>query len=296
MPLRIAFWNVHRRTEDDGPRHVDTTDLLVELVRTEQTDVLMLAEFHESRRVSLLEALNGAATPEFHMDSTPRFAVYWRDPVSLISPLPSGHHYALYRVSRPAEDDVLLAGCHLPCAMYADVITQASLAFELLASICAAESMSEHTRTAVVGDFNMDPYDPALVEPLLFNAVRLPNRALRGSRKIYKARRAFFYNPMWRYLGRPSSGMPPGTYRYEQDRRSIHWHVYDQVLVRPELLREGFFADDDVRVLTRVGSDSLLTRLRPDGNRLSDHLPVVLQLRDKVDRLPLKGSDRDGWD
>jgi hypothetical protein len=56
-----------------------------------------------------------------------------------------------------------------------------------------------------------------------------------------------------------------------------HWHIFDQVLVRPELARR--FDPNGVKILTEVGGHSLIrARGRPDGAGGSDHLPVIFDL------------------
>jgi hypothetical protein len=52
--------------------------------------------------------------------------------------------------------------------------------------------------------------------------------------------------------------------------------MYDQVLLRPELL-EGF-RPEQVRILSEIRGVSLLEQGRPDKRMASDHLPVMLEL------------------
>jgi len=82
---------------------------------------------------------------------------------------------------------------------------------------------------------------------------------------------------MWGHFGDGSIG-PPGTY---YDDRSGHvayfWNMFDQVLVRPDLL--DYFATEDVQILTDDGLEALLTRNgRPDSTMASDHLPLLFRL------------------
>lgn len=86
-----------------------------------------------------------------------------------------------------------------------------------------------------------------------------------------------FYNPMWRFFGDGCPG-PPGTYYYwRAEHECAFWYMFDQVLLRPDLLR--YFSDPDLEVLTTDGVSSFL---RPDGTpdpeAASDHLPVLIRL------------------
>src|SRR5689334_14978738 len=53
------------------------------------------------------------------------------------------------------------------------------------------------------------------------------------------------------------------------------WHTFDQILLRPELLRN--FDPSGLHVVTRVGDRELIRSHRID-DKLSDHLPIVIRL------------------
>jgi hypothetical protein len=86
-----------------------------------------------------------------------------------------------------------------------------------------------------------------------------------------------FYNPMWSFLGDASSG-PPGTYyRGPAGQVSFFWHMFDQVLFRPNLLPR--FDSGDLAILTSAGDQSLMTVEEiPDTAVASDHLPLLFRL------------------
>ena len=87
----------------------------------------------------------------------------------------------------------------------------------------------------------------------------------------------FFYNPMWSCFGDRETG-PPGTYYYDRaEAVNYFWNIYDQVLLRPELL-DGFDIDS-LRIVTSAGETALLDSSgRPDKAKASDHLPIVFSL------------------
>ncbi len=98
----------------------------------------------------------------------------------------------------------------------------------------------------------------------------------RQSRRLQKEKYRFFYNPMWNHLG--DRGDISGTFYFDSSEPLCYfWNLFDQVLLRPDLL-EGF-APEQVRVLTKVRGVSLLEADgRPDKAMASDHLPVLLEL------------------
>lgn len=82
---------------------------------------------------------------------------------------------------------------------------------------------------------------------------------------------------MWGLFGDATMG-PPGTYYHDRsDHVTYYWNMFDQVLIRPELL--GSFDNESLRILESDGENSLLSSLgRPDSSR-SDHLPILFEIR-----------------
>jgi len=88
----------------------------------------------------------------------------------------------------------------------------------------------------------------------------------------------FFYNPMWTLLGDRSNDSS-GSYYYDSGAPvNYFWNIFDQVLLRPELLAR-FVPERDIQILKSVNGTRLTNE--PDGRpnaRISDHLPILLNL------------------
>jgi hypothetical protein len=146
-------------------------------------------------------------------------------------------------------------------------------------ALAAAEEAAGHARTVLVGDLNMNPYDDGVVVTRGLHAV--PTRAIarREARRVKFESNVFFYNPMWRHFGERPEGHA-GTYYYSSPKaRADFWNIYDQVLLRPELLPH--FRDEDLEVLHNdsAAGVSLLRKGIPDHGGISDHLPILFRLQ-----------------
>ncbi len=86
-----------------------------------------------------------------------------------------------------------------------------------------------------------------------------------------------FYNPMWGLFGDNTPG-PAGSYYYRSStQRVFFWNIFDQVLVRPELVPS--FNVGSLAILSSDGSKSLLTNDDlPDTTSASDHLPILFRV------------------
>ena len=177
----------------------------------------------------------------------------------------------------PGRDEILLAALHHPSKLHWSNASQSAECYRVSSTIRGVEEEVGHRRTVLVGDFNMNPFEDAMVAATGLNAVMARMIAARETRTVLAHEYPFFYNPMWGHFGDAMEG-PSGTF---YDGRSEHvtyfWNMFDQVLIRPELLR--MFRNEALRILSVSGERSLLTaKGLPDASAASDHLPLLFRL------------------
>ena len=135
----------------------------------------------------------------------------------------------------------------------------------------------------VIGDFNMDPYTEAMIDPRCVGAVmcrqiaeRLPIRSF-GPQGFPKSPYPVFYNPMWNLLGDRTDGNQPGSFYNGGDNSdAATWHAIDQALIRPGLIKS--LPKGSPKILVHTGQSDLLTENGIIINDISDHLPLVISL------------------
>ncbi|MDQ6827790.1 MAG: hypothetical protein M3081_02880 [Gemmatimonadota bacterium] len=274
--MNFLFWNLNRRP---------LKDQLAAAVAELAVDVLILAE-NPVPSVELLTHLNRSLRPKFAYPRIPidRLTILARLPRRSLVPVLDSPGIAIRRLRAPLGPEILLVSVHLASKMYHSDADQALFATRLMLMVEDAETQVGHTRTVIVGDLNMNPFESGVVGAGGFHAVGSRSVAARGSRVVQGEARQFFYNPMWSHFGdRPPS--PPGTYYYSRATQvSYFWNMFDQVLIRPSLL--DYFADEDLSIVTHVGGLSLLDgRGLPDTEIGSDHLPLFFRLHTAEDRL-----------
>ena len=173
--------------------------------------------------------------------------------------------------------ELLIAAAHLPSKQDLSEESQVFEAVHFARLIEDAEKHCGHQRTVVIGDLNMNPFEAGMVAASGgLHAVGSRRVAERERRTVHQRPYGFFYNPMWAHFG--DRGETAGTYYYESGEPLCYfWNLFDQVLLRPALL-DGF-SHEQVRIVTTIGTASLLRDGCPDKEYVSDHLPVVVEVQ-----------------
>ena len=191
--------------------------------------------------------------------------------------------FAAFRVLRvPGLEDIILAAVHLLSKCNDRSPEQQRIECSDVAAMAAdLEKERRHTRTVVIGDFNVDPFEPGMLHADGLFAMIAFRDAEVGVRTIRQKSYQPFYNPMWSLYG-DIGGRAPGTCRFvHDDVNCAYWHMHDQVIVRPALGRQGIkveilqcYSDAHGKVmsLSNDAGDS------PDAESFSDHFPLLVTI------------------
>jgi hypothetical protein len=264
----FLLWNVHNRNRD----------LLVQsLVREHKIDVVLLVEYSPTKTASDLSNLlqrDGLVK----RSTSERFGVFARlsYPMTLSS-VTIGTRLELW--DRTADSGVSgrFALVHGLDRMNNDDGTR-RVFFRRVADFVKAAEVNSHRRSIVVGDFNAQPFESAVLSSDGLHAIGIRQESYQTSRviRLSDEREEFFYNPMWRLYGHVLAQDAGVATHYWQNRLAgeLFWHMLDQVVIRPEECVR--FPEGQIRILTTVGTVQLLAPNGiPDEKVGSDHLPVV---------------------
>src|ERR1700722_628543 len=266
--VSIAFWNLNRRP---------LQDLLATLVKSHAVDLLVLAENTIAPSIvlaSLNQVCPGYKTRPWSICT--KISVFTRFHASFLQPTEEDERFLICNLRLPARTEILLAMAHLSSKASFDDHSQLAECQLLSKGIRDAESKAGHGKTVVVGDLNVNPFEPPVAGALGLHAVMTRRLAMRNTRQIQNKEYRFFYNPMWRHFGERPDG-PPGTYYYGSSGYVTYfWNIFDQVLIRPDLIQQ--FRDEDLRILTSIGGTSLVGTSGQPSKVGSDHLPMIFNL------------------
>lgn len=269
IPFRLLFWNLGLTA---------TPAIVASLAKEYEPDIIVLAESRHINAAILVEALNIGSgflyQIPFSVDE--RFRFFVRMPLRRVRPVYDGPYLSIKHVRPVLGQDFLLAAVHLPSKLRLDAQEQASLCTRWIRSISEAEDRVGHCRTVVIGDLNMNPFEPGLVGAEGFHAISCRAVVSRKHRTVLGEKRSFFYNPMWSTMGDHSG--TPGTFYYGSGKAiNYFWNTFDQLLLRPDFAR--YFMHEDLAIAASAGGESLLNSKGTPDKRISDHLPIIATLK-----------------
>jgi hypothetical protein len=264
--MNLLFWNIKKKPLANEIKSLcdchdidilvlaenDMQDNYILPILNENTNRIFIAPFNPSSKISFYTRIHDF---EFIFDSP-----YWG---------------GIRKVTLPNGIEVLLVAVHIKSKCRSDEKEQAALSTRINSEIDRYENQQGHTRTIVIGDFNMNPFETGMVSADGFHAVMDKQTALKNSRVIQGQERKYFYNPMWSRLGDESEGSTGTHYYNSSGIIEYFWHTLDQVLLRPSLL--SFYHQNNLKVIDEINGQSLIKRGKI-SDKFSDHLPLFIKL------------------
>lgn len=174
--------------------------------------------------------------------------------------------------------DCNIVFCHLPSKLsIRGEFEQYEYANKIIEEILGLEA-EDGDNTVVCGDLNMNPFECGVAAARGFHAVMDAHTAQKQLRTIKGKSYKFFYNPMWTLFGDKGRGDVAGTIYYDHSEHlQYFWNMFDQVLIRPQLI--GQFDMAELKIISRDRNYSLLNQNgRINTIVYSDHLPIKFKI------------------
>ncbi len=266
--LIALFWNLNDKRRES---------LCANLARRHRVSFAIFAEC--PRPPELLKALNSSEEQvRYYWHRTGnRLTVFSRYSIRDFLHVDSTTRYSIHALFANTAHELILVSVHATSGLRVPVSEQDEELRALAKRISEIEMERGHTRTLIIGDLNADPFDRRVTSATGLHAQMSRTIAGQRMRRVKGVEYLHFYNPMWRFLGQQHP-LPQGTYyRRKAEHDTRFWHVFDQVLLRPDLL--PYFQDEDVSILLDDGVAAFQkTDGTPNPKIASDHFPILVKL------------------
>lgn len=272
--MNFLFWNIRKNENVFG--------IIRELVYSEDIDILMIAEYPNCSTDGLLNVINSNPALykyEHHEKQTQsdKIEIFTRFSANFITPLKDTQRISAKEItSTLLNHKITIVTCHFPSKVNMTDDQLSEYASDARDFIDEVEKQTGHQHTIICGDFNMNPFDNGIIKTKGLHAIM--DKSIAQKRKIATVRGKdypYLYNPMWELLG--NSEICGTMYYNSSDSINYYWHIYDQVLIRPDLIDS--FNIDGLKIITKTNQSNFLTLSGLLNKNISDHLPIKFNLK-----------------
>lgn len=257
--LKLMFWNLKNNGNEK---------LLVDIIRENSIDILILSEFESTNFKLVISELNNEFDLHPGYGACKKVILLARKSVEVIVRREQSR-YVLY--SCTIDDfSYVIVGIHLPVNPNSNSELRKNVIRELVKDIDCLETELKIDNTIVIGDFNSSPFDDELIQKDTFNAVLFKELILRSEYVTIEGKRyRRFYNPMVNFISEDQ--MNYGSLYYNSGMNSIYWYCFDQIIVRKPLV--NLLAS--IKYCKKINKRNLLNKFVPN-KKISDHLPLLV--------------------
>lgn len=261
----LLFWNLQKK---------NLTGVIKDLITIKPYDILLFSETTQNIRISLNDMLEPLGyRSRTALLGNVRVAIFDKYKDTNIVFFKEERRFSIIIYDFNGEK-YMIVGVHLDSPVsYPNESDRFVLARDEYTIITSYKENHNVNKIVVIGDFNLNPFDRAMISELSFKATHCKQTA-----KTSSTRKDYLFNPSWRIFSNDLTSpekKPPGTIHYvpwNKDSYVDYWHVFDQVLISPQLFSRY---TDSYNVLTQWNKINLLnSSLIPDRIKFSDHLPI----------------------
>lgn len=267
--MNILFWNVYQKALDE---------CLLNIIIEKNCDLISLAEYPNEIE-SLCSKLNLYSREGYKVvpnyGGCQKIKALIKKEYHVESLLEqSRYHIALIQT---AAFKLVIAMMHNASKLHATMEEQKENLRYLHYDIEKIEEKNQTRNVLIMGDLNVNPFEEACIAANTIHAIPYVEEINENGRQVQNRIYKEFYNPMWKFLGRPDP--PYGTYFYNNSNMiNYFWNIFDQFLIRPELIDS--LDKDSLEIITTAGDTSLLKKnYKPNKQKYSDHLPIYVRLK-----------------
>lgn len=261
--MNVLFWN----TGDNND-----IDIIEQIIIENDCDIASFAELEVDANI-LIASLHGKGFKYYHIPSPgcERLTILSKYELADVENYAESYYYTFKVFPHPHLKSILIAFVHFPSKLHADLYDHLGEASDLKEAIEEMESIVNCENTIILGDFNMNPFDPGMISARGMHALPIKTQAKKGDRIIRGKKYKMFYNPMWKFFTEEHG--PGGTFYYSKATSLLfHWNILDQIILRPKLI--PIFNISELKLISFIGSKNLITKSGIIDKKISDHLPV----------------------
>lgn len=262
--MNILFWNVKRK---------NNVGIIENLIKTYELDLVILAESENTGFERLCTIFGDYAYVRHEVCTDIKMLCKSDYNPEIV--MGTGHGFPIL-VEDSELGKLLIVGCHLSSDLNQDGQRRRMKQIcELQNQINQYESKFQEVKTILIGDFNCSPFDDEMIDQEYLNAVLYKSIIQNKEYNVWEHERyRRFYNPMVSLISEDDEQW--GSYYYCGGKKPLYWFCFDQVLLRRSLIN----SIHKIEYLKSIGDTSFMTKNKLINKRYSDHLPLLVVIRE----------------
>jgi hypothetical protein len=153
--ITFLFWNLNQKSLEGR---------VASLAEKHEIDIVILAECSISPQ-TMIDALHQRTGRQFILPSSAceKIVIYTGFPENFLDARQEGKRFTIRRLALPGLDEILIVATHFPSKLHWSREDQVLECANLSEEIRLAEQNAGHSRTLLVGDLNMNPFEDGVV-------------------------------------------------------------------------------------------------------------------------------------
>ena len=264
--MKILFWNTHK--------NIDINHIVAELIEENNINIIALAEY-TANVDELIDLLSNRGIIMRKYDNPGgEKVIFLGNTYYHAEPALQSDRYSFQII----DNKYIICCVHLQSQILKNSEGTREITIrKIVRDIINTENAIKSDNTIVIGDFNINPFDHGMIDADQFHSLPFYEVAKKKTRIIADESFKMFYNPMWRFFR--DINKPYGTHYYSgNDKDNIFWNIYYQIIIRPDLRK--YFVDEELKIVTETSHCSLLNRNEHPNKNISDHLPIIFEIKE----------------
>lgn len=279
--INVMFWNANIRNHEnvDEDKCINIDNVIAAIALEYNCDIIVLAEYDlDVRNICKKLEANDIFFSSRDVIGNTHIKIIARNFLKS-EIIRDSSRYAIYDFEW-GNVHFMLAGVHFPSKLH-DEDRQELIGRQLVDDILDSEKRLKHNNTIIVGDFNANPFENAMISFGYMHAIY--DSEIVEKKKVRKCcdmTRQFLYNPMWNLFG--DDNLPKGSYYCDTGGvKNLYWNIFDQVLISPNVVKS--YIRESMKIITSIKDYKLLDREGiPDKVSYSDHLPLFFSFEENL--------------
>ena len=256
--MKVVFWNIKTLN----------LDVVENLFITENADVFLFCEDGALKKEEINHVVENKGYILIETPGCNRISAFCKKNYTIDLNIQNSF-YTTFKISSSTEKTLYIVSLHLNSQMYNSIAELGHFLSRLRNEIELNIGTSLNKEILIMGDFNVNPFDNAIIGFNGFCATNSRKPPKYG--KSIQEKKELFVNPTWELYSRKNY---PGTKKFPRPSATsfdiIDWHYLDQVIISQKL--NDVITSEEIKILENI-SDYILIN---DYGKISfsDHLPI----------------------